>query len=101
LTVAQTSGPGARLQPASEAKQVIIIRPVTHVVLMRSQDLEVAALLVFAAILSLVWINAFARALLVDRLNKREKRQAHEDAVEELMQEHYSEGTINWVVRAV
>jgi hypothetical protein len=68
---------------------------------MRAQDLEVAALLVFAAILSLVWINAFARALLVDRLNKREKRQAHEDAVEELMQEHYSEGTINWVVRAV
>jgi hypothetical protein len=99
LIVAQTSGPGARLQPASDAKQAIIIRSVTHIVLRRVNESEVAPLLLFAAIWSLGWISPSAKALLVDRLNKREKRQAHEDAVEELLQQYYSEDTINLVVR--
>jgi len=63
------------------------------------KDLGVAALLVFAVIWWSVWINAIGRAWLVEWLNKREKRQAHEDAVEELLQEHYSQDTIDWIVR--
>jgi hypothetical protein len=54
---------------------------------------------VFLAIYFAVGIITFARAWLVGWINKREKRQAHEDAVEEVLQEHYSQEEIDWIIR--